>query len=90
MKPIEIKGMLNMTISEIQDNRRDRRKERKEIEHGILKAIAEIADEDDWPEGADACDVQSIITQLARSAAHLRDKNASTDEKTHPKNLNAK
>ena len=74
-----------MTISENHDNRRDRREEQKEIEHGILKAIAEIADEDDWPEGADAFDVQSIITQLARSAAHLRDKNASSNSKNHHK-----
>ncbi|MFW9922004.1 MAG: hypothetical protein ACFFDW_01820 [Candidatus Thorarchaeota archaeon] len=45
----------------------------KEIENGILKAIADISNEEDWPEDADAFDVQSIITQLARSAAHLRD-----------------
>ena len=45
----------------------------KEIESGILKAIADMTEEDEWPEGADAFDVQMIITQLARSAAHLRD-----------------
>ncbi|NHJ05287.1 MAG: hypothetical protein EAX90_10715 [Candidatus Heimdallarchaeota archaeon] len=53
----------------------------KEIEVGILKAIADISNEDDWPEGADADDVQSIITQLARSAAHLRDTSRIENEK---------
>ena len=53
----------------------------KEIEEGILKAITEISEEDDWPEGADADDVQSIITQLARSAAHLRDTSRIENEK---------
>ena len=32
-----------------------------------------MTEEDEWPEGADALDVQIIITQLARSAAHLRE-----------------
>ncbi|HUU79072.1 MAG TPA: hypothetical protein VMX55_12060 [candidate division Zixibacteria bacterium] len=53
----------------------------KEIEVGILKAIADISNEDDWPEGADADDIQSIITQLARSAAHLRDTSRIENEK---------
>lgn len=53
----------------------------KEIEVGILKAITDISNEDDWPEGADADDVQSIITQLARSAAHLRDTSRIENEK---------
>lgn len=54
----------------------------REIENGILKAISDISNETDWPEDADADDVQSIITQLARSVAHLRDTNTSVIEKT--------
>ena len=60
-----------MTIAE--NNEFNRKTDQKDIETGILKAIADMTDEDDWPEGADALDVQIIITQLARSAAHLRE-----------------
>ena len=52
----------------------------KEIESGILKAIADMTEEDEWPEGADAFDVQMIITQLARSAAHLRESSRDDNE----------
>ncbi|NHK32255.1 MAG: hypothetical protein FK730_12940 [Asgard group archaeon] len=58
------------------------KEKQKEIENGILKAISDISNETDWPEDADADDVQSIITQLARSVAHLRDSNTSIIEKT--------
>jgi polyhydroxyalkanoate synthesis regulator phasin len=62
---------------------KDKNKEmQKEIENGILKAISDISNETDWPEEADAEDVQAIITQLARSVAHLRDTNTSVLEKT--------
>lgn len=57
------------------------KREQKEITDGILKAIAEISEETEWPEGADAFDVQMIITQLARSAAHLRDSNRMNEER---------
>jgi hypothetical protein len=57
----------------------------KEIESGILKAISDISNETDWPEDADADIIQSIITQLARSVAHMRDKNASIIEKAQSK-----
>jgi len=57
------------------------KKKQREIENGILKAISDITNETDWPEEADADDVQSIITQLARSVAHLRDTNTSVIEK---------
>jgi hypothetical protein len=60
-----------MTVAE--NNESNRKANQKEIETGILKAIADMTNEDDWPEGADALDVQIIITQLARSAAHLRE-----------------
>lgn len=60
-----------MTLTE--NDKPNRRETQKEIETGILKAIADMTEEDDWPEGADAFDVQTIITQLARSAAHLRE-----------------
>jgi hypothetical protein len=60
-----------LTLTE--NDKRNRRETQKEIETGILKAIADMTEEDDWPEGADAFDVQTIITQLARSAAHLRE-----------------
>lgn len=60
-----------MTLTE--NDKPNRRETQKEIETGILKAIADMTEEDDWPEGADAIDVQTIITQLARSAAHLRE-----------------
>ncbi len=80
-----------MTITPKIESPRTRKDEQKEIENGILKAIADISDEDDWPEGADAFDVQSIITQLARSAAHLRDRSVLDNEKTKiHKEFNAK
>jgi len=60
-----------LTLTE--NDKPNRRETQKEIETGILKAIADMTEEDDWPEGADAFDVQTIITQLARSAAHLRE-----------------
>ena len=60
----------------------EKRNMQKEIENGILKAISDFSNETDWPEEADADDVQSIITQLARSVAHLRDTNTSVIEKT--------
>jgi hypothetical protein len=60
----------------------EKRDMQKEIENGILKAISDFSNETDWPEDADADDVQSIITQLARSVAHLRDTNTSVIEKT--------
>ncbi|NHJ47414.1 MAG: hypothetical protein FK733_06485 [Asgard group archaeon] len=59
-----------------------RKGNQKEIESGILKVISDITDETDWPEEADAEVMQSIITQLARSAAHLRDTNTRVIEKT--------
>ncbi|HUT80140.1 MAG TPA: hypothetical protein VMZ29_02980 [Candidatus Bathyarchaeia archaeon] len=80
-----------MTITSDNESHRNRKDEQKEIENGILKAIADFSDEGDWPEGADAFDVQSIITQLARSAAHLRDSNALNNEiKPVYKKINAK
>jgi len=80
-----------MTISDYEDELQKRKKEQKEIENGILKAIADFTDEYDWPEGSDASEMQLLITQLARSAAHLRESNASDDEKYNPvKKINAK
>ena len=58
-----------------------KKEKQREIENGILKAISDISNETDWPEDADADDIQSIITQLARSVAHLRDTNTSVIEK---------
>ena len=73
-----------MTISEIEEELLNRKKEQKKIEIGILKAIADLTDEYDWPEGVEAYEMQLIITQLARSAAHLRESNAADDEKYIP------
>ena len=53
------------------------KEEQKEIEDGILKAIADFSDEDVWSENMDAKNVQLIIAQLARGAAHLREYNSS-------------
>jgi len=75
----------SMTITTKQDDHRNRKEEQREIEKGILKAIADISDENYWPEDADASDIQSIITQLARSAAHLRDSNTSRIIEYHPR-----
>ncbi|NPE06705.1 MAG: hypothetical protein GNW80_00345 [Asgard group archaeon] len=72
-----------MTVSECEELL-NRKKEQKKIENGILKAIADLTDEYDWPEGADASEMQLIITQLARSAAHLRESNAADDKKYVP------
>ncbi|MHA1220794.1 MAG: hypothetical protein ACTSQB_03590 [Candidatus Heimdallarchaeota archaeon] len=81
-----------MTITTKQDDHRNRKEEQRENEKGILKAIADISDENYWPEDADASDIQSIITQLARSAAHLRDSNTSRIIEYRPqkKDFNAK
>ena len=80
-----------MTISESENDLQKRKKEQKEIENGILKAIADFTDEYDWPEGVDASEMQLLITQLARSAAHLRESNAADDKKYVPvKKFNAK
>ena len=80
-----------MTVSEIEEELLNRKKEQKKIENGILKAIADLTDEYDWPEGVEASEMQLIITQLARSAAHLRESNAVDEEKYVPvKKLNAK
>ncbi len=73
-----------MTVSEIEEELLNRKKEQKKIENGILKAIADLTDDDDWPEGADAYEMQLIITQLARSAAHLRESTATDDKKYVP------
>ncbi len=73
-----------MTVSNCEEELLKRKKEQKEIEIGILKAIADFTDEHDWPEGADASEMQLIITQLARSAALLRESNAVYDEKYVP------
>ena len=73
-----------MTVSETSEVQLKRKKEQKKIENGILKAIADLTDEYDWPEGADASEMQLIITQLARSAAHLRESNAADDKKYVP------
>ena len=73
-----------MTVSEIEEELLNRKIEQKKIENGILKAIADLSDEYDWPEGADASEMQLIITQLARSAAHLRESNAVDDKKYVP------
>ncbi len=62
-----------MTVANLSNSKDDSKKVQKEIETGILNAITEISNEDGWPDGANAYDVQLIITQLARSAAHLRD-----------------
>ncbi|NHJ85732.1 MAG: hypothetical protein FK734_09740 [Asgard group archaeon] len=67
-----------MTYSEIPSDSETIRNEQKEIENGILKAIADFTDENDWPENAEADDMQILITQLARSAAHLREKRNET------------
>ena len=64
-------GKSKLTLTK--NDKPNSRETQKEIETGILKAIADMTEEDDWPEGADALDVQIIITQLARSAAHLRE-----------------
>ena len=61
-----------MTVNKTQLTQEEE-EEQKEIENGILKAIAEISDEVDWSENMDANNVQLIIAQLARSAAHLRE-----------------
>ncbi|MBN1329211.1 MAG: hypothetical protein JXA54_07035 [Candidatus Heimdallarchaeota archaeon] len=80
-----------MTVTSKINSHNTRKDEQKEIENGILKAIADFSNEGDWPEGADAFDIQSIITQLARSAAHLRDSNALDNEKNPSyKKINAK
>jgi len=73
-----------MTVSECEEELLKRKKEQKEIENGILKAIADFTDEHDWPEGADASEMQLLITQLARCAAHLRESNAADDKKYIP------
>ncbi len=73
-----------MTIANLSNSKDDSKKIQKEIETGIIKAIGDITNEADWPEGADAFDVQLIITQLARSAAHLRDTRRIENEKNHP------
>ena len=70
-----------MTVTEKQDDNHSTKIEQKEIENGILKAITDMTDENEWPEDADASDIQIIITQLARSAAHLRDTNAASNER---------
>jgi len=72
-----------MTVAENSES--NRKADQKEIETGILKAIADMTDEDDWPEGADALDVQIIITQLARSAAHLRENSIIESDKIFTK-----
>ncbi len=80
-----------MTISDYESELLKRKKEQKEIENGILKAIADFTDENDWPEGSDASEMQLLITQLARSAAHLRESIAIEDDKYIPvKRNNAK
>ena len=80
-----------MTISDCEEELLKRKKEQKEIENGILKAIADFTDDDDWPEGVDASEMQLLITQLARSAAHLRESNAADAEKYVPvKRVNTK
>ena len=68
---IASEGKLKLTLTK--NDKPNSRETQKEIETGILKAIADMTEEDEWPEGADALDVQIIITQLARSAAHLRE-----------------
>ena len=73
-----------MTVSECKEELLNRKKEQKEIENGILKAIADLTDEYDWLEGADASEMQLIITQLARTAAHLRESTATDDKKYIP------
>ena len=75
-----------MTVSDNKNRQREIKEVQKEIEVGILKAIADISNEDYWPEDADAFDVQLIITQLARSAAHLRDTNRVEAENRLPEN----
>lgn len=70
-----------MTLETLSNSKDDSKKVQKEIETGILKAIADISNEEYWPDGADAYDVQLIITQLARSAAHLRDTHCIAYEK---------
>ena len=79
-----------MTITDKKDDKHSSKIEQKEIENGILKAIADMTDEDEWPEDADASDMQIIITQLARSAAHLRDTNAASNERIPYRKVNAK
>ncbi|MBK5113243.1 MAG: hypothetical protein KGD59_13090 [Candidatus Heimdallarchaeota archaeon] len=80
-----------MSVSESSEELLKRKKEQKKIENGILKAIADLTDEFDWPEGVEAPEMQLIITQLARSAAHLRESNAADEEKYVPvKKFNAK
>ena len=80
-----------MTISDTSEELLKRKKEQKEIEIGILKAIADFTDDDEWPEGVEASEMQLIITQLARSAAHLRESNAADEKKYVPvKKFNAK
>ena len=54
--------------------------EQKQIETGILNTIAEISDDIEWPEGVTALDIQSIVSQLARSAAQLREKTQRKNE----------
>lgn len=78
-----------MTVSEIEEELLNRKKEQKKIENGILKAIADLTDEYDWPEGTEAFEMQLIITQLARSAAHLRESNATDDKKYIPVKRNS-
>ena len=68
---IASEGKSKLTLTK--NDKPNSRETQKEIETGILKAIADMTEEDEWPEGADALDVQIIITQLARSAAHLRE-----------------
>lgn len=70
-----------MPITNLSDSDGDSKKLQKEIETGILKAIADMTNEDAWPDGADAYDIQLIITQLARSAAHLRDASRMDNER---------
>ncbi|MHA1461899.1 MAG: hypothetical protein ACTSPM_04720 [Candidatus Heimdallarchaeota archaeon] len=74
-----------MTVVNLSESKDDSKKVQKEIETGIINAISDISNEDDWPEGADAYDVQLIITQLARSAAHLRDTRRIENEKNYLK-----
>jgi ribosomal silencing factor RsfS len=63
-----------MAINNNQKQTQENSDQENDIVANIHKTISEMTDEIIWPEGAEAREVQSIITQLARSAAQLREK----------------
>ncbi|MEA2071146.1 MAG: hypothetical protein U9O98_07635 [Asgard group archaeon] len=68
-----------------QNEKMDNKEEWKAIEKGITQAIGNFADPKKWPEGLNSNDMQNLITQLARCAAHFREENQIVETTPFPK-----